>query len=114
MKLLFDQNISPKIVRRIEREFPESKQVRHVDLEDAADTEIFEYARKHDFTIVTFDADFFDLGVVKGPPPKIIWLRTGNMITAVISELLLNNIKVINQFLQSEEEHILELSKWNV
>jgi predicted nuclease of predicted toxin-antitoxin system len=98
----------------VEIDFPDSKQVRHVGLEDAADTEIFDYAGKYDFTIVTFDADFFDLSVVKGPPPKVIWLRTGNMTTKVISQLLSDNINNITQFLETEEQHILELSKWNV
>lgn len=72
MKLLFDQNISPKIVKQLEDIFPEAKQVRHLGLEDASDIQIFEYAKTHDFAVVTFDSDFVDLNVVKGFPPKII------------------------------------------
>lgn len=109
MKLLFDQNISPKIVKQIESEFPDSKQVRHVSLEDASDGAIFDYAKKHNFAIVTFDADFVDLNVVRGIPPKIIWLKTGNLTTKSISELLKNNISTIHNFLESTEEDILEI-----
>lgn len=65
MKLLFDQNISPKIVRQVEKDFPDSKQVRHVGLEDASDTVIFDYAKKNGYSIVTFDSDFVDLNVIR-------------------------------------------------
>ena len=111
MKLLFDQNISPKIVRQVESDFADSKQVRHVGLEDASDVTIFDYAKKHNFTIVTFDPDFVDLNVVKGIPPKIIWLKTGNLTTKSISELLRKSMVIIHQFVESEEEEILEIIK---
>lgn len=111
MNLLFDQNISPKIIRQIESDFPGSEQVRHVGLEDASDLMIFDYAKVHGYTIVTFDADFVDLNVVRGIPPKIIWLKTGNLTTKFISELLRNNILVIKDFLESDEEEILEILK---
>jgi predicted nuclease of predicted toxin-antitoxin system len=111
LKLLFDQNISPKIVKQVELDFPDAKQVRHVELEDASDLAIFNYAKTHGYAIVTFDSDFVDLNVVKGIPPKIIWLKTGNLTTKAISELVRNNILLIRTFLQSEEEEILEIIK---
>jgi predicted nuclease of predicted toxin-antitoxin system len=88
LKLLFDQNISPKIVREVKADFPDSKQVRHVGLEDASDTIIFDYAKKNGYAVVTFDSDFVDLNVIRGIPPKIIWLKTGNLTTKSISRLL--------------------------
>ena len=111
MKLLFDQNISPKIVRRLESDFPDSKQVRHLGLEDASDVMIFDYAKRNSYAVVTFDSDFVDLNVVRGIPPKIIWLKTGNLTTKFISELLRNNIAAIHNFLESDEEEILEIIK---
>jgi predicted nuclease of predicted toxin-antitoxin system len=82
-----------------------------VGLEDASDLAIFNYAKTHDYAIVTFDSDFVDLNVIKGIPPKIIWLKTGSLTTKHISELLRNNILSIRSFLQSEEEEILEIIK---
>lgn len=111
MKLLFDQNISPKIIKQLELDFPDSTHVRHVGLEDSSDLAIFNHAKTHGYAIVTFDSDFVDLNVVKGIPPKIIWLKTGNLTTKAISELLRNNILFIRSFLQSEEEEILEIIK---
>lgn len=109
MKLLFDQNISPKIVKQLEDVFPEAKQVRHLNLENASDMEIFEFAKSHGYAVVTFDSDFVDLNIVKGFPPKIIWLRTGNLTTRSIAAFLQRNIWVIQNFIISEENEILEL-----
>ena len=85
--LLFDQNISPKITRLVHLIYPGAVHIRSMGLEDASDTQIFEYARKKSLHIVTFDSDFADLSIVWGYPPKIIWLRTGNLTTLVISHL---------------------------
>ena len=71
MKLLFDQNISPKIVRQLEVDFPLSKKVRQAGLENASDSAIFDYAKTYGYTIVTFDSDFVDLNVVKGILQKL-------------------------------------------
>jgi predicted nuclease of predicted toxin-antitoxin system len=109
VKLLFDQNISFKIVRLIGETFPESKQVNHVGLSNASDYQIFEFARTNHYTIVTFDSDFIDLSLVKGTPPKIIWFRTGNLTTNSISARLLNRQELIKNFLETDADAILEL-----
>lgn len=113
MKLLFDQNISPKIVKKISESFTGSIQVREAGLEDASDSVIFDFARKNDFTIVTFDSDFVDLNIIKGVPPKIIWLRTGNLTTQSIAKLLEIHLSLIREFLISDnkEDQVLELIK---
>ncbi len=108
MKLLFDQNISFRLTRRIIDLFPESKQVRELGLENATDFEIFEYAKRNDYAIVTFDSDFCDLNIIKGFPPKIIWLRTGNTTTKNIEKLLRNKQGLIEIFL-TEDYGCLEI-----
>ncbi|HET7818375.1 MAG TPA: DUF5615 family PIN-like protein [Bacteroidia bacterium] len=109
MKLLFDQNISPKIVKQLESSFPGSKHVLHVGLQDQSDLAIFEYAKENGYTIVTFDSDFVDLNLFRGFPPKLIWLKTGNLTTRFISELLKQNVLTIQNFVTSEEKDILEI-----
>lgn len=99
MKLLFDQNISFRLLNRIIDFFPDSKQVRELGLENATDLEIFEYAKKNNFTIVTFDSDFCDLNILKGFPPKIIWIRSGNITTNSLENLLKNKSELIKLFL---------------
>lgn len=58
MKLLFDQNLSPRLPRVLADIYPESVHVREINMRDATDTEIWEYAKSHDFLIVSKDSDF--------------------------------------------------------
>ena len=102
MKLLFDQNISFRLIKRIIDIFPESKQVRELGLENASDIKIFDFAKQNDFAIVTFDADFCDLNVMKGSPPKIIWIRAGNTTTANLEILLRKKSELIKLFLDED------------
>jgi len=111
VKLLFDQNISPKILKKLPDDFTECKQIRFVGLENASDFEIFEYAKTNGFAVVTFDSDFVDLNALRGTPPKIIYLNTGNLTTQSVSELILNNLLTIQHYLNSETDDILELLK---
>lgn len=84
MKLLFDQNLSPSLVRRLSDVFPLACHVSMVGLGSASDEAVWEYARTNAFVIVTKDADFSDLGVIRGYPPQIIWLRFGNCTTHAV------------------------------
>ena len=108
MKLLFDQNISFRLIKRIIDLFPESKQVSELGLENASDTEIFNYAKRNDFAIVTFDSDFCNLNIMRGFPPKIIWIRTGNTATTNLENLLRKKSDLIRLFL-SEDYGCLEI-----
>lgn len=109
--LLFDQNISPKITRHVQSVYPGSTHTRFTGLEDAADVRIFEYARSHGLHIVSFDGDFADLSVVWGHPPKILWLRTGNMTTIAVGHLLAKNQHRILSFIndQNTAHGVLEI-----
>ena len=103
MKLLFDQNISYRVVKKLEREYPESEQVKRLGLENSTDLELWEYARQNGYTIVTFDSDFMDMANLKGHPPKIIWLRTGNTRTDSIANLLLRKVDQVTEFLNNRD-----------
>ncbi len=108
MKLLFDQNISFRLVTRIIDLFPSSKQVRELGLENSKDIEIFDFAKENNFAIVTFDSDFCDLSIIKGFPPKIIWIRTGNTTTVQLENILRKKKDLIYLFL-SENYGCLEI-----
>ena len=103
MKLLFDQNISFRLIKKIEKNFPEAKQVRAIGLEGKSDKDIWTFCKDNNYAIVTFDADFFDMGVLKGHPPKIIWIRSGNTSTHVLAELINKNKDTIQAFLTSSD-----------
>ena len=99
MKLLLDQNISFRITNKIQNIFPGSKQVRDLGLENTRDSLLWNYAKENGFCIVTFDGDFYDLGLIKGSSPKVIWLRLGNTSTQNIETVLRQNYNLIKTFL---------------
>ncbi len=99
MKLLLDQNISFRITNKIQDLFPGSKQVKDLGLENSKDSILWTYAKVNDYCIVTFDGDFYDLGLVKGSSPKVIWLRIGNTSTQNIENALRKNFELIKTFL---------------
>ncbi len=103
MKLLFDQNISFRIVTKLKESFPGCKHVSQVGLMDCEDPEIWMYARNNEYIIVTFDSDFYDISLINGIPPKIIWLRTGNQKTEDIIDVLKANKGSIDNFLNDPE-----------
>jgi predicted nuclease of predicted toxin-antitoxin system len=88
MKLLFDQNLSPRLPRLLADIYPESVHVREVGLRDAHDIEIWEYAKAHGYAIVSKDSDFQQRSLLQGAPPKFIWLRVGNCTVKRTEELL--------------------------
>ena len=88
MKLLFDQNLSHRLVDDLATEFPASAHVRDVGLASALDAEVWDYAAAEGFAIVSKDADFQQRALLYGHPPKVVWLRVGNASTSVIAALL--------------------------
>jgi len=108
MRLLFDQNISYRLIKKISDIFPKSKQVKELGLENATDLEIFNYAKINNYSIVTFDSDFCDLNIISGFPPKIIWIRTGNTTTKNLEIIIRQKSEIINSFL-TEDYGCLEI-----
>ena len=91
MKLLFDENLSPRLVSDLSDIFPGSVHVRHVELARTDDVAIWEYARDHDLAIVSKDADFHHLSCVPDPSPKVIRIRRDNCSTTDIAALPRSN-----------------------
>ena len=109
MKFLFDHNLSHKLVARLTDVYPSSTQTRLLGFARAADPEIWFHARTHDFVIVSKDEDFSELAVLRGAPPKVIWLRLGNCSTAAVEQLMRRNVSVIAEFVADTERVVLEL-----
>ncbi len=109
MKLLFDQNLSRRLVTNLATEFPDSAHVGTLDLDTATDREIWDDAAEHDHVIASKDSDFRQLAFLHGPPPKVLWLRVGNASTSTIADLLRTHANDIKAFAQSEAEALLVL-----
>ncbi|MEY2856288.1 MAG: hypothetical protein RLZZ74_597 [Cyanobacteriota bacterium] len=109
MKLLFDHNLSPALINRLKDLYADSSHVYNLNLDQVPDTEVWQYARREDFLIVTKDADFSDICTLKGFPPKIIWIRRGNCKTANIEAILRNHYDDIEALNNDETAGILTL-----
>jgi predicted nuclease of predicted toxin-antitoxin system len=89
VKLLFDANLSPKLVTRLAELFPNSIHVFDTGLARfTSDEAIWAYAAANGFTIVTADSDFLDLARFRGAPPKVVRLENCNYRTTRVEELL--------------------------
>jgi predicted nuclease of predicted toxin-antitoxin system len=109
VKLLFDENLSPALVRRLGDLFTESAHVHDCALGSALDEEIWGYAASEGFIIVSKDLDFYDRSLLHGSPPKLIWLRIGNCSTAHVGNLLRRFAAEISAFASNTEEAMLIL-----
>ena len=107
--LLFDENLSPRLVERLADIYPNSAHVSTIGLESALDKDVWEYARQNDYMIVTKDADFSELSLLLSFPPKIIWIRKGNCSTKDIENLLRDSYTAISELSENPNTGILTL-----
>jgi predicted nuclease of predicted toxin-antitoxin system len=111
VKLLFDENLSPRLVERLADVYPESQHVSGVELGAALDSAVWEYAKAHGFAIVSKDSDFAERSVLESGPPKVIWIRLGNCSTSEIEAQLRSAHAAVRAFLEKDEETCLMLGR---
>jgi predicted nuclease of predicted toxin-antitoxin system len=110
LKLLLDENLSPRLIASIGDLYPGSAHVEDCGLVNTPDEKVWDYAGENGFAIVTKDSDFSELSVLRGSPPKVIWLRIGNCTTVRAGFLLRDAFPRIQAFLRAVEENCLVLS----
>jgi len=96
-------------MRLLPDSFADCRHVRSVGLNDQNDREIWQFAKQNGFTIVTFDSDFFDISTLRGFPPKVVWLRAGNLTTVEMAERIILNFSKIASFIDYSEQYCLEI-----
>ena len=110
MRLLFDQNLSPRLVTMLVDLYAGSTHVRNVGLQMADDDVVWTHAIRQEFVIVSKDADFHQRSFVLGHPPKVIWIQRGNCSTDEIAVLLRQRHADVLVFEQDEAASFLALS----
>ncbi|MGD1864162.1 MAG: DUF5615 family PIN-like protein [Phormidesmis sp.] len=110
MRLLFDENLSPKLPTRLADLFPGSLHVRDVGMKATIDPTVWDYAKSHNLIIASKDADMHDLSLVFGNPPKVIWIRLGNCSTSQVENLLRRDFDAIKLFSEDKNLSLLALS----
>ena len=109
-KLLFDQNLSARIVSALSIEFPGSRHVGRLKLGDSSDAAVWAYAKENGFCIVSKDADFHQMSFLYGAPPKAIWIRLGNCSTDAVVACIKSNEAAIIAFMDEAERALLVLN----
>lgn len=109
MKLLFDENLSPRLLDLLAADFPGSAHLENLNMRGAADAAVWAYARDHGYTIVSKDNDFRQYAFLYGPPPKVLWLAVGNAGTDAIARLISRRAAEIRTFDEDPEQSLLPL-----
>jgi Uncharacterized protein conserved in bacteria len=110
MKLLFDENLSRKLVPLLAAEYPGSIHVEHASLLEADDVTVWTYAASNGFIIASKDSDFQQRSLTRGHPPKGLWLRVGNAPTSAVVQLLRSRLIEVAAFAADPKRSVLALS----
>jgi predicted nuclease of predicted toxin-antitoxin system len=110
MRLLFDANISYRIVKKLQKDFPNCLHISRSGLNPPiSDRMIWQFAKSDTFIIVTNDEDFYDLSNLYGSPPKVIWLRFGTPPTEIVVQKLLKHKEDIEALSTDTTIDLLEI-----
>ena len=110
MKLLLDANISWRLVSTLKKVFEDCFHVDFIQLSiPPSDFEIWNHAKERDLIIVTNDEDFLNLMNLKGYPPKVILLKTGNQSNKFIEQLLIKHFDDIEMLEKNKDTGLLEI-----
>ena len=107
MRLLLDENLSPRLIPKLLSLFAGLTHVRDVGLKQADDQIIWEWAKANVYTIITADADFVALSQRLGWPPKVIQIEHCDFPFRVIEDLLRRSAVRISEFDKDSEAGLL-------
>jgi predicted nuclease of predicted toxin-antitoxin system len=110
MKLLFDENLSPKLPRLLTAQYPGSLHVRDCGLKGGPDDDVWAFARDNGFLLVSKDSDFYQRSMLYGFPPKLVWLRIGNCTREHLVHLLTVHATDIDALVASSIDSMLVIS----
>jgi predicted nuclease of predicted toxin-antitoxin system len=74
-----------------------------------SDENVWRAAAERDCVLVTKDEDFHRLSVLRGAPPKVIWLRLGNASTEDVARPLRERREDVLRFVGQDEATFLAL-----
>lgn len=110
IRLLFDENLSASLIRRLASAYPGSLHVRELGHGGVSDSKLWAIAKEHQAILVSRDEDFRAMAVLLGPPPKVVWLDVGNVGTEQVASLLKASRVALERLVANPEESYLVLS----
>jgi len=109
VKLLLDENLSPRLVPRLLELYGDIVHVRDVGLQQADDRSIWEWAKARGYAVISTDADFVAMSKRLGFPPKVIHIEQCDYPFRVIEGLLRRCAVLITEFGIDDEMGLLTL-----
>ena len=110
MKLLLDENLSYRMIKKLSLFFEEVIHSSDIKMpQPADDISIRNYAKKNGYIIISKDDDFEKIVLLRKAPPKLIYRKTYNLDTTKLVELILGNLYKIVEFSNSNENDIFEI-----
>jgi predicted nuclease of predicted toxin-antitoxin system len=110
MHIVLDANLSWRLVEKLKPFYEKVEHVENTNLKQpATDHEIWSYARQNEAIIITNDDDFSILSALKGFPPKVVLLKTGNQSNNYLLEILVKHQSDIEMFNVAKELGLLEI-----
>ena len=109
MHLLFDEQLSEELPLLLQDVFPDSLHVRRIGAGGLSDSTVWQLAQDRGCLLVTKDEDFHRLSILRGAPPKVVWLRLGNCTTEDVARLLRQHVVDLQTFAEQAEATFLEL-----
>ena len=109
VRLLFDENLSERLLQPVTELFPGSTHIRSLTKTCTPDRLLWDLARTGGFILTTRDEDFVGTSVLQGAPPKVVWLNVGKSRNAVIAALLQSHATDIERFAEHDEYTFLAI-----
>lgn len=103
MRFLVDAQLPPRLARGIALCGHQAEHVADVDLRQASDGTIWQFALDYDAIVVTKDEDFALRASVARRAPRIVWLRLGNVRNAALDSCMARNWPEIEAALEAGE-----------
>lgn len=110
VRFLLDENLSEQLLPGLSVRFPDSAHVRELGMGGVADSALWDFAQRDGFLLVTKDEDFVTLSVLRGAPPKVVWLNIGNADNSDTLALLLRHAEALEQFASHPDAGFLALA----
>jgi predicted nuclease of predicted toxin-antitoxin system len=114
MRPLLDNNLSHRLVARLQDMWPQIAHVRAFGYSSASDSGVWELAKENGLCIVTRDADFQQLSRLHGHPPKVVWLAVPDRSTAGYESLLRKHHPAIDAFGLDDAASLLVIAEDSV
>ncbi|MFT4176295.1 MAG: DUF5615 family PIN-like protein [Luteolibacter sp.] len=99
MKWLIDENLPFQIGRELALDYLHATRIG----EQITDSELWNYAKQNNMVILTRDTDFFDRFLLLGPPPKVVWIRLGNLTKQQLIEEVVRRWNTIGRLIQKHD-----------